>query len=1161
MGESFGGMGKMTRVLAYSVAVSVCFLTPLQAQDSDEDDSGGMLVNFLENTLSGDDRQIKVTGLEGALSARATIEQITVSDDQGVWLTVSGAVLDWNRLALVRGRFSVNALSAEEIIVARPPNPSSAPPDLPSPEAQPFQLPELPVAIEIGELRVDRLELGEPLIGREADLSMLGALSLADGALDSNLDIKRLDRPGDEISLIAKFSNETSQIDLDLKVIEDEGGLISTALKIPDSPPILLTAKGSGPVTDFTADITLATEDAERLTGQVRLQEVPAPAAPEPADSDTPAKGSIAFTADLRGDVTPMLPPDYHEFFGTDTALDLAGRSDPDGRLEISRLGLNSDALELDATLSLDGGGQLEIVQASGAITPPGGDTVVLPLSGAVTTLGRAKFDLTFDATKGNHWDLALTADRLTQPTLSLDHAELTGKGTLDQSSGFNLEGDLQAALAGLAFSDPALNDAVGSDIRLAGHFATPETGVLDLTGFDLRGAGIAAQMDGRISGLDSGLQMDGDISLAARDLSRFSALAGQDLAGSVEARVTGQVAPLNGTFDMVLDVTGQDLAAGIEQVDELIGGTTTVKLDAARDTGGLDLRVLKLTGSALSADASGRLASTDSTVKFSAALDDLARVTPLISGPLTFSGSGTQAGTLWDGEVSLKGPDSSYADLSGTLDPKGNADLTFDAALDKLERFVPELAGSLRASGTARRDAGTWTIDTKAEGPAQIAADVAGTFSETSGEADLTAKGQLQLGAANLFISPNSVQGTATFDLAIKGQPSLEAVSGTITTAATSLAIPAVPVTVDPIGATITLSGSQANILVNGGIPAGGGFRVSGPVALQPPFDGRLTIEILNMVLTDNISFTSSANGRLVFAGPLAGNANLSGQIEFGETDINLNAVSGAVGAAPIPEIRHASEPGAVHATRAAAGLTEVASSGSGAAIGLDIALLARKRVFATGFGLNAELAGDLRIGGSTQRVEPSGQIELIRGNLDLLGRRLKLTKGLVTLQGDLTPYVEFESATNTDDGTATIEIAGPIDSPTIQVFSEPVRPSEEALAMLLFGNKASDISPFQIAQMAASLATLRSGGGAQKKIKDETGVDTVDIGADSSGAGQIGAGAYLADNIYTDVTVNTKGETELNLNLDVTESLTIRGTVDNAGETGLGLFFQHDY
>ncbi len=188
-------------------------------------------------------------------------------------------------------------------------------------------------------------------------------------------------------------------------------------------------------------------------------------------------------------------------------------------------------------------------------------------------------------------------------------------------------------------------------------------------------------------------------------------------------------------------------------------------------------------------------------------------------------------------------------------------------------------------------------------------------------------------------------------------------------------------------------------------------------------------------------------------------------------------------------------------------------------------------------------------------------GQIELIRGTLDIIGRRLKLTKGVVSMQGDLTPYVEFESSATTEDGKATIEIAGPVDGPKVSVFAEPERPAEEALAMLVFGSRVADLSPFVIAKMAASLATLGRSGGTKDKVREAAGVDTLDIGTDASGAGQVGAGTYLSDNVYTDFNVNTRGETELNLNLDVSRSLTVKGSMNNAGETGIGLFYERDY
>ncbi|MFC3117457.1 hypothetical protein ACFOHS_00695 [Jhaorihella thermophila] len=188
------------RVLGYAVLLVLAIAGMARAEDDKT-----LLESFLEDTLSGDNRTITVRGLSGALSARATIEELTISDDAGVWLTMRGAVLDWNRLALLRGRFSVNTLGAKEIIIARPPGKTTQPTELPTPEAQPFRLPELPVSIELGEISVDHLVLAEPVLGVAADLNVGGALRLEAGVLDATLAMTRLDRAGDGARLVAQF--------------------------------------------------------------------------------------------------------------------------------------------------------------------------------------------------------------------------------------------------------------------------------------------------------------------------------------------------------------------------------------------------------------------------------------------------------------------------------------------------------------------------------------------------------------------------------------------------------------------------------------------------------------------------------------------------------------------------------------------------------------------------------------------------------------------------------------------------------------------------------------------------------------------------------------------------------------------------------------------
>lgn len=1359
----------MKRYLAYSLLIGTltCMPPALHAQ---EDEGGSMIERFLQDTLSGDDQNVTVKGLQGALSSRATIAEITVADDAGVWLTIKDAELDWNRLALIRGRFSVNALTAQEIDIARTPGTTTKEAPPPSAETTPFQLPKLPVAIEIGELRIDELALGEPLIGVAADLNVTGNLSLADGTLDTSLDITRLDRAGDEITLKAGFQNASSQIDLDLSIAEASGGLISTALKIPDSPPISLTAKGSGPVTDFTADISLNSDSQPRVSGQVRLRA-----------AESGAADGIAFTADLGGDLTPFVSSDMDVFFGTDTRLFVDGQTQPEGALNISDLEFTSQALKLEGQLELASGGALQLAALQGRITPPEGDKVVLPVSGGGTSIKAAQISALFDQKNGNLWDLSLTANGLTTDQISLRRAQIAAQGSLEQGNALSLDGDLQAALDGLDLADPALNTAIGDRITLDGVFEYGSDQTLSLSGFELIGSDYTLDLDALISGLTSGLNIDGSAKLDASDLSRFSDLAKLDLGGEVSATVEGSGSPLERSFDGKVTVQGGDLSTGRDDIDPVIAGETTITLDAKRgsdgvtirdftliadaaraqaagtvttpdgnlsidgqatvsardlsvfsglakrDLGGsvqaslngkgtvqtlefdgtasvtardiktgmadlnpllagqtsiefdgalsqeqieirqatingraltaeaaatitdptgdlavdgqaktnvpdlslfsglagrdlagsvkadlqgkgaigsklfdvqgtaeandirtgidpldalisgrttlnvdaentdagMNIRTFRLNGTALTANASGQLDRESGGLSFSAMLDDLSRLSNTVSGPLKLDGNVAPTQSGLEGTARLQGPDSSYLNVEGTVETNGSADLDYEARFNRIERFVPDFPGTVSAEGTAKRDNGVWTIASNATGPADLSTDLSGTFDEGTGLADVTAQGGINLGIANVFITPNKIEGAARYNLALKGKPALEALSGTITTSGTSFAIPAAGQTITGIGGSVDLAQGRATIGINGAMRAGGGFTVSGPVDLTPPFNAQITTTLNNLVLTDQLLYETTLNGQIVLAGALTGDSSLTGQITFAETNINLAAASGAVGAAPIPEIQHIDESRTGYVTRERAQLiAPKEQSKSNSRMALDISLLAPKAVFVRGRGVNAELGGNISIGGTTASVVPSGQIELLRGNLDILGRRLALTKGIVTLQGDLTPYIEFESSSSASDGTATIEIAGPLDSPEVTVFSDPERPTEEALAMLLFGNRFSELSPFVIAQMAASLAQLSGAGGdTTKGLRDATGVDTVDIGATEGGAGRLGAGAYLSDNLYTDFTVNTKGDTEVNLNLDVTDSFTVRGTVDGRGATGIGVFFERDY
>ena len=1136
---------------------------PLAAQDSDAEPS--FLESFLQDNLSGDNQFITVSGLSGAFSSQASIEQLTVADEAGVWLELTKAELDWNRLALLRGEFQVNHLTAAEIKVLRAPQPLPEDPSLPPPEATPFQLPELPVSVELGEISLERIELGQPLLGFAATLNLNGNLKLADGSLKTELKVNRLDKPGDKLRLLAGYSNESRQIDLDLDLSEAADGLIATSLQLPGRPSLQLTAAGSGPVKDFTAKIALATNGSERLAGEVVLKAQPTQPADTTTDTTAPTAGGIGFAADLGGDIDVLLQPDFRPFFGPDLRLTLRGTTASNGAgLTLDSFALLSRALHLSGALSMTPAGQLDTANLRASITAPQGQTaVMLPLPGADTTLAQA--EVLAQKTSNGPWSINADLRQLSHPQALISQGSISAQGLLQQAEGtpLSLDGDIKAVLTGLSLRDPGLAAAIGSDISLSTNLTSEEPGALALSDLLLQGEDYQASGDLAFHGLDAGLEVAADLRLGAASLARFSALADRPLEGALQAQLKGGFTPLSGAFDTDLALQGQGLTTGLAELDRLTGGSLALTFAGGRDASGLAIEDFQLDSGLITAQASGRLNSTDGALSLNAGLKDLNPLLPQMSGPLGLQGEVTRSGDSLSGTLRLEGPNASFADLEGQATLDGAADFTFDASLKDLQRFVPDLPGTLTATGEIQRRDARWQINANTKAPAGAEAELSGSFDEASGEADITSSGTARLEGANPFIKPNLLKGTARFDLALKGPPSLAALRGKITTAGASLALPAAAQRLDDIGATVTLQDSRAQIEISARPRDGGSLRVSGPVSLTPPFEGALNIAIQEAVLTDKLIYKTIVNGDLDLTGQLASNSRLSGRIDIGETTINLNTAGGSVSAAPIPPLRHINEPRAVRQTRVRAGLIQSgASSGGAGSLALDVIIDAPGRIYARGRGLNAELGGQVHLRGNTAALAPSGQISLVRGTFDILGRRLELDEGRITLLGDLKPYLEFRSSASTSTGTATLEITGAIDAPQIKVTSDPPRPSDQALALLLFGDNLDDLSPLALARLANSALQLSGRGlGNKNALRDKTGADKVELGLDNIGSGLLGIGGYISDKAYTDFNVNTRGDSELSLNVDLTDSVTVTGTVDNQGESGFGLFFKRDY
>jgi translocation and assembly module TamB len=171
------------------LVLAAALITPLGAlaQQDDRD----FLTAFLEDNLSDAGRDVTITGFAGALSSRATVQQMTIADAEGIWITLQGVTLDWSRSALLSGAVEINALTADKILIDRLPVADDS--ALPDPEARGFSLPELPVSVRIGQLAATRIVLGPTVLGQDVEGSLAASLSLSSGEGRAQLDLTRTD--------------------------------------------------------------------------------------------------------------------------------------------------------------------------------------------------------------------------------------------------------------------------------------------------------------------------------------------------------------------------------------------------------------------------------------------------------------------------------------------------------------------------------------------------------------------------------------------------------------------------------------------------------------------------------------------------------------------------------------------------------------------------------------------------------------------------------------------------------------------------------------------------------------------------------------------------------------------------------------------------------
>ncbi|MYZ49776.1 translocation/assembly module TamB domain-containing protein [Propylenella binzhouense] len=517
---------------------------------------------------------------------------------------------------------------------------------------------------------------------------------------------------------------------------------------------------------------------------------------------------------------------------------------------------------------------------------------------------------------------------------------------------------------------------------------------------------------------------------------------------------------------------------------------------------------------------------------------------------------------------LGAEGTVTAKADIRGTTaSPQATFDASWQGAALQATRSAG--LGPLSVTANGRYSGGALQLRSAISGGGGLQLAVSGSVDVAGGNRlDLAVNGTAPLALANQQLADRGAQlsGTLAVDVAIRGTPAAPQVSGTVSTAEagfidpdTGIVLRGIVLRASLAGERITIerltatSGNQGTLSATGTIGIGSGFPVD------------LTATMRNVRYVDENLVVATFDADLTLTGSIVASPQLGGTVRIARAEITVpeklpqNAVA--------IDVMHLYAPPPVERTLEDARQVQRASTSDGGSGGvtLDVAIEAPARIFVRGRGLDAELGGRLRVQGPISAIRTAGAFDLRRGRFDIFTRRLTFDRGTLTFAGDLDPILDFTATTQADDVTVTIAITGVATDPEVHFTSSPELPEDEVLAYVLFGHGVEQLSPLQLAQLAAAAAQFAgvgSGPGILDRLRTATGLDDLDVVTDAEGGVSLRAGRYIGEHLYLGVEQGTGSESSrVTVDLEISRSVKARGEVGAEGGSKIGIYYEREY
>jgi translocation and assembly module TamB len=337
------------------------------------------------------------------------------------------------------------------------------------------------------------------------------------------------------------------------------------------------------------------------------------------------------------------------------------------------------------------------------------------------------------------------------------------------------------------------------------------------------------------------------------------------------------------------------------------------------------------------------------------------------------------------------------------------------------------------------------------------------------------------------------------------------------------------------------------------------GSVSGSGRISLEREGVSSFRLDLRRFRLIDNEQGTASASGQVTMNRAADGKVQIVGGLTIDRADIAPHVPSGA--SVVSMEVVEKNRPPEMIAREPVAAPSRDGSAGWA----LDVSLKAPERVYLRGKGLDVELSLNAHVGGTTSAPRLSGTAEVVRGAYDFAGKRFDFDTSSVVYLATRPQDIRLNlTATREDPAlTAIVKIAGTAAKPEITFSSIPSLPSDEVLSQVLFGTSASQLSPFEAAQLAAAVSSLATGGGLDVigNLRAFAGLDRLSLGGNETTGVTVSGGKYIAHDVYVEISGGAREGPAAQVEWRVRRQLSIISRVAGAQGSRLAIRWRRDY